>query len=91
VALAADPHGPVHLLLTDVVMPGKRGPEVARLVEQRCPGVRVLYMSGHAHDTIGRQGVLDEGVDFIPKPFTPEALRARVREALDRAPRAPEG
>jgi signal transduction histidine kinase/ActR/RegA family two-component response regulator len=86
VALAGSP-GRVHLLLTDVVMPGHGGPEVARQVVERSPGIRVLYVSGYSQDAISRQGVLDDGIDFVPKPFTADALRARVREVLDRAPR----
>jgi signal transduction histidine kinase/ActR/RegA family two-component response regulator len=76
--------GALDLLLTDVVMPRTRGPEVARQLRSRRPGLRVLYMSGHAQDAIGRQGVLEEGLDFVAKPFTPDALRARVRQVLDR-------
>jgi len=72
------------LLLTDVVMPGLGGAEVARLVVEKCPRVKVLYMSGYTDDAIGRQGVLDEGVEFLPKPFTPALLLARVRAVLDR-------
>ncbi len=74
----------MHLLLTDVVLPGRGGPEIARLVVAKRPDVRVLYMSGFSQDEIGRNGVLDEGIDFIAKPFTPDALRRRVREVLTR-------
>jgi signal transduction histidine kinase/ActR/RegA family two-component response regulator len=87
VALAGSEPGRVHLLLTDVVMPGHGGPEVARRVVERSPGMRVLYVSGYTQDAISRHGVLAEGIDLVPKPFTADALRARVREVLDRAPR----
>jgi two-component system cell cycle sensor histidine kinase/response regulator CckA len=76
---------PLHLLLTDVVLPGLGGREVARRIAELRPGVRVIYMSGYTHDAISQQGVLDEGIEFLPKPFTSAALLARVREVLDRA------
>ena len=78
---------PIHLLLTDVVMPGLDGKEAAGRILARRPDIRVLYVSGYTRDAINRHGVLDDGIDFISKPFTPDALRARVREMLDRAPR----
>jgi signal transduction histidine kinase/ActR/RegA family two-component response regulator len=93
-ALAVAERDVVHLLLTDVALPGRRGPDLARLIRARWPGVGVLYMSGHPQDAFGRQGALEEGVDFIAKPFTAESLRARVRAALDRVawpPRAARG
>jgi signal transduction histidine kinase/CheY-like chemotaxis protein len=79
---------PVHLLLTDVVMPGLDGKEAAERILARRPDIRVLYLSGYTRDAINRRGVLDDGIDFISKPFTPDALRARVREMLDRPSRA---
>jgi two-component system cell cycle sensor histidine kinase/response regulator CckA len=48
------------------------------------PGVRTLYMSGYTHEAISQHGVLDEGLDFLPKPFTPSVLLSRVRQSLDR-------
>jgi PAS domain S-box-containing protein len=81
--------GRVHLLLTDVVMPGRGGPEVARLLVKKRPDMRVLYMSGYGHDAMGPSGVLDRGTNFIGKPFTPDALRARVKEALASVPAHP--
>ena len=81
-ALAARESGPVHLLVTDVVMPGMTGAGLASRLSQRRPEARVLYMSGYTDnpETIG----LSFGSDFIGKPFTPDELLDRVRALLDR-------
>ncbi|MEK7371095.1 MAG: GAF domain-containing protein [candidate division NC10 bacterium] len=82
----AERHGePIHLLLTDVVMPRMRGPELARQVARLRPEIKVLYISGHADDAVFRSGVLPEGVVLLAKPFDPESLARKVREVLDRA------
>lgn len=74
---------PIHLLLTDVVMPGASGKEVAdRLVSMR-PGIKVLFMSGYTDEAIVHQGVLNSSAEFIQKPFTPASLSKKVREVLD--------
>ncbi len=72
------------LLLTDVVMPGMNGRELAARLRAQHPGAGVLFMSGYAHDVFAPGEVLDEAVDLVAKPFSPEALARRVREALDR-------
>ena len=77
--------GEIHLLLTDVVMPGTGGREVANQVLTRRPRTKVLYMSGYTTNAIIHHGVLDPGTHFLQKPFTPDVLAAKVREALDSA------
>jgi DNA-binding NtrC family response regulator len=80
----ADAHpGPVHLLLTDVVMPMMSGREVADILQGRRPEMRVLYMSGYTSDDMLRHGVSEAAVAFIQKPMTPAALARKVRDVLD--------
>jgi two-component system cell cycle sensor histidine kinase/response regulator CckA len=82
-ALAAAHDGPIALLLTDVVMPGMSGRDLARRVTASLPSLRVLYMSGYTDDAIVHHGVLDPGVSLLQKPITPDALLRRVREIID--------
>ncbi len=82
-ALAARHAGPIALLLTDVVMPGLSGPELAGRLQAARPELRVLYISGYTDDAIGRHGVLEPGVSFLEKPFTPTGLLRKVRSVLD--------
>ena len=81
--VAGQHRGPIHLLLTDVVMSGMGGREVARNICGKRSETRVLYMSGYTGDAIVHHGVLDAGISFLQKPFTPTALIERVREVLD--------
>jgi PAS domain S-box-containing protein len=83
--LAAGYRERIDLLLTDVVMPGMNGAELATQLVQHHPEMKVLFMSGYTDDTITRHGVLDEGVSFIGKPYTPMALAKKVREVIDKA------
>ncbi|MBK5295589.1 MAG: response regulator [Vicinamibacteria bacterium] len=84
--VVADQHaGPVDLLLSDVVMPRMGGPELAQALLQRRPTVKVLYMSGYTDHPMVRRGVVDAGVAFLQKPFTPTLLVSRIRELLETA------
>ena len=71
------------LLLTDVVMPGIGGPELARRMRERFPNVKVTFTSGYTDDSVVRHGLLDSSVAFIQKPYTPASLASRVRQILD--------
>jgi len=77
--------GPIHLLLTDIVMPHISGSELAERMTQIRPETKVLYMSGYTDDSIVHQGVLDPGTAFMQKPFSPWSLARRVRQVLDSA------
>ena len=78
----ANHDGPIHLLLTDVVMPQMSGPAVAEKVMALRPDIKVLYMSGYTDDAIVHHGVLTQEMPFIQKPFSPVALRRKIREVL---------
>jgi len=74
---------PLHLLITDIIMPGMDGPSLAKQVLQERPEIKVLYMSGYATNFIMHDGIVDPGTNFLEKPFHPATLLAKVREVLD--------
>jgi PAS domain S-box-containing protein len=76
--------GPIHLLISDVVMPEMNGPELSIRLQQFRPELKVLYMSGYTDSAIVQQRMMEEARNFIQKPFVPDALVRRVREILDR-------
>jgi two-component system cell cycle sensor histidine kinase/response regulator CckA len=89
ISIAGDrQHAVIDLLLTDVVMPGLNGRELALRVRELRPALRVLFMSGYTADVIARTSVSDAGVAFISKPFKEETLTRKIREVLDAAPAA---
>jgi len=87
ITLCKNHSAPLHLLLTDVIMPGMDGPSLAKLVLEQRPDIKVLYMSGYATNFIMHDGVVDPGTNFLEKPFHPRALLNKVREVLDGGPR----
>jgi CheY-like chemotaxis protein len=81
--------GPINLLVADVVMPGLSGRELARRLAEFRPETRVLYVSGYTDDAIVHHGMLEPGLHFLQKPFTPAVLARKVREVLDLPERTP--
>ncbi|QOY84904.1 PAS domain S-box protein [Paludibaculum fermentans] len=86
--VAAEHTGPLHLLLTDVAMPRMNGRDLARNLAAKKPGLKVLYISGYTANVIAQQDVVDEGLEFLPKPFTPDQLGEKVRSILGPPPEA---
>jgi FixJ family two-component response regulator len=72
------------LLLTDIIMPGANGRDLAQEAQRLRPEIRVLYMTGYSRNAVVHQGRLDEGVDLLQKPVSQAQLAMRVRTALDR-------
>jgi CheY-like chemotaxis protein len=83
--LAARHHGKIHLLMTDVVMPVLGGRQLTEQLTKLRPETKVLYTSGYTDDAVVRHGVLEAGIPFLQKPFTPDGLARAVRDVLDRA------
>jgi CheY-like chemotaxis protein len=75
--------GPIHLLLTDVIMPGLSGRDLARQLTQARPGLKILFMSGYIDQAITPNGELEPGMAFLKKPFSPLILARKVRQVLD--------
>src|SRR5579863_8720380 len=84
--IAVAHEGVIHLLLTDVIMPGMNGRELAQRISEIRPHTKVLYMSGYTENVIGRNGTLDAGIHLLQKPFTLRELKNTVREVLDYMP-----
>ena len=82
-SIAQSNHHDIRLLITDVVMPGMNGRQLAEKILQISPSIKVLYISGYTNSAIVHYGVLDEGLWFLPKPFSLSALMGKVREVLD--------
>jgi PAS domain S-box-containing protein len=82
-ALAAAHAGPIHLLVTDVIMPEMSGRQLADRLREGRPELKVLFVSGYTDDAIVRHGILEPGIAFLQKPFTPESLARKVRAVLD--------
>jgi CheY-like chemotaxis protein len=82
-ALAENHSGGIHLILTDVVMPEMNGRELAEKLTSRYPDLKVMFMSGYTADTIAHQGVLDDGIAFIQKPFSIQDMIKKIRCLLD--------
>jgi CheY-like chemotaxis protein len=75
--------GLVDLVVTDLIMPRMSGPDLVAQLKHMHPESKVLYISGYTEDATIQHGVLDQGVEFLQKPFTPEGLARKVREVLD--------
>jgi PAS domain S-box-containing protein len=85
--LAAECNGHIELLVTDVVMPQMNGHELAARLITRYPSIKTLFISGYTADAIAHRGMLNEGIHFMPKPFSKRELAAKVRDALEDKPR----
>jgi two-component system, cell cycle sensor histidine kinase and response regulator CckA len=83
ITIAEQHPGEIQLLLTDVVLPGMNGKRLSERLKERQPYLKVVLISGYTRDVISQRGVLDHGASFLQKPFSPEALAAKVREVLD--------
>ena len=85
-SVAASHPGPIDLLLTDVIMPGMNGRQLAERLTAARPGLRVLYMSGYTDDSLVQHVVLRSDASYLQKPFDAETLARKVRQALDAIP-----
>ena len=85
--MAGEDSAPIHLLVTDVVMPGMNGRQLAERLARAHPETRTLFTSGYTENIIAHHGVLERGIEFLSKPYTLETLTSRVREMLDKLPR----
>jgi DNA-binding response OmpR family regulator len=81
--VARSHQGEIHLIVSDVVMPGGGGFDLAKQICAERPTMRVLFMSGYTDEAVVRHGLLERGLNYLQKPFTPAVLARRVRDALD--------
>ena len=88
IKLAEKHTGEIHLLITDVVMPEMNGRELSEQIRTLYPKIRILFMSGYTANVIAHRGVLEDGVCFIPKPFSKKDMAIKIREVLDEAKRS---
>ena len=89
-ALAAEHAGPIHLLITDVIMPGMDGKKLRDRLQSSHPELKCVFMSGYTADVIAHHGVVNEGLHFLQKPFTGHTLGAKVREVLEATSGSPQ-
>jgi CheY-like chemotaxis protein len=82
IAVAEQYLGEIHLLLTDVVMPGMDGKDLSKRLKKVRPNLKVLFTSGYTADVIAHRGVVERGVPFLHKPFSPEELAVKIRDVL---------
>jgi CheY-like chemotaxis protein len=85
IRLAREHSGEIHLLMTDVIMPEMNGYSLAKSLQSLYPNLKCLFMSGYTADVMTKHGVLEDGICFIPKPFTAQSLAIKICEALDQA------
>lgn len=83
IRICGNNEGEIHLLLTDIMMPGMNGRDLSVRVQPLRPAMKVLYMSGYAEDAIVQEGVLDARINFIQKPFSPASLARKILEVLN--------
>ena len=85
IRIVQDYPGQIHMLLSDVIMPGMNGAKLEERLKKVQPRLRTLFMSGYTAEVIEQRGVLKEDVEFVQTPFTMSALAKRVREVLDKS------
>jgi DNA-binding NtrC family response regulator len=85
--LAENQTGKIHLLITDLIMPEMNGKELAEKIRKTRPAMKCLFMSGYSANVVAERGMLDEGIQFIEKPFSMKDIAAKVRTTLEKEPK----